>query len=479
MPRRAILPRALVDRVERLRFSAAARAALIRYRHGTAPRQGIPSVAVVVPEVAGAMRRASLAPRGGWPPVIRTRKQARAVRPGHQVWVDDIDLLRHVPGPLEVHILRMDSAGLRDPASATGTRIRLGTARVLTNTILFRQSARIVRLHQPWLTENTPGWAAGAIGALRRVLYIDDAPTQAPRTATDRPADAPAPLAFVQERRTRVHLPDLDEQVRLDRPVGVFVHLYYDELAEVFAERLSLIDHPTSLYVTTDTVGKARRIASVLRHAEIRVSENRGRDIRPKLYEFAQAYDEHDVVLHLHGKRSVHAGELDAWLAEILDSLLTSPGSVRRILEMFATMPRLGLVVPRPFEWVLPSYTWGPNRFMAEVLAWHASVLPLPDDDDLCFPAGSMFWGRTEVLRPLVDLALTPDDFPPEAGQVDGTLAHTLERLVGVSCLNQGLDYLAFDGREPFDNGDTWLTFDDTPELADFLARHREPTREA
>ena len=50
-----------------------------------------------------------------------------------------------------------------------------------------------------------------------------------------------------------------------------------------------------------------------------------------------------------------------------------------------------------------------------------------------------MMAGRLSALRPLLDLGLRLDQFEPEAGQTDGTLAHALERWIGVVIQQQGL----------------------------------------
>jgi lipopolysaccharide biosynthesis protein len=54
------------------------------------------------------------------------------------------------------------------------------------------------------------------------------------------------------------------------------------------------------------------------------------------------------------------------------------------------------------------------------------------------FPIGTMFWMRSEALRPFVDLGLTWSDYPNEPAPNDGTVLHALERLFGVVPQIQG-----------------------------------------
>ena len=55
------------------------------------------------------------------------------------------------------------------------------------------------------------------------------------------------------------------------------------------------------------------------------------------------------------------------------------------------------------------------------------------------FLAGSMFVVRLQALAPLISLAIGEDDFEPEAGQLDGTLAHAIERGLALSVVASGM----------------------------------------
>ncbi|EXS67932.1 rhamnan synthesis F family protein [Sphingobium sp. Ant17] len=53
------------------------------------------------------------------------------------------------------------------------------------------------------------------------------------------------------------------------------------------------------------------------------------------------------------------------------------------------------------------------------------------------FPAGSMFWARTDAILPILSADLEWEDFPLEEGQTDGTLAHCIERMFGVVAVSR------------------------------------------
>jgi lipopolysaccharide biosynthesis protein len=57
--------------------------------------------------------------------------------------------------------------------------------------------------------------------------------------------------------------------------------------------------------------------------------------------------------------------------------------------------------------------------------------------DEYGFFAGTMFWARLDVLLPILN-NINIEDFEPELGQVDSTLAHALERLMSLIPVLQG-----------------------------------------
>jgi lipopolysaccharide biosynthesis protein len=225
-----------------------------------------------------------------------------------------------------------------------------------------------------------------------------------------------------------------------EAPVAVIVHAYYPELLPEILDLLASWRRPCELHVTAPADrGDAIRghLARSRGPATLHTFENRGRDILPFL-EVARplAAAGERLVLKLHTKRSLHRVDGEVWRRDILGKLL-APEAAARVAEAMIADDRIGLVGPEGHVLSLYSF-WGSNRVRVNELAYRMGLPPV-EPADLAFVGGSMFWARTPALRPLLDLDIDAGDFEPEAGQVDGTLAHAIERAFALSALRAGL----------------------------------------
>ena len=230
-------------------------------------------------------------------------------------------------------------------------------------------------------------------------------------------------------------IPDAESLRFLDDTVtiGVFIHIFHTDLIrEMLFYANNVPAGRSTFYITTDTPAKAREIValcrSMSRHPfEVRVVENRGRDIAPFLVGFADRLQDVTYGVHIHTKKSSHYGrEFDSWRRHLLSETLGTSTLVLNLLALLA-QDGIGLVAPDHFGPIKRLIQWGGNLGMVtgllELMGEH-----LTNDHILDFPSGSMFWFRTDALRKLTALNLQNYHFEAEAGQYDGTLAHAIER---------------------------------------------------
>ena len=228
--------------------------------------------------------------------------------------------------------------------------------------------------------------------------------------------------------------------------VAVVVHVFFPELLEDIVRQLAAIPVTFDLIVTNAS-GSAIKIDGkrLPRASNVVVLdvENRGRDLWP-LAQLVNAglLDPYELVLKVHTKRSVWRdryadlpGTGAAWRDELLNALLGDGTNVAGILDSFAASPRLGLVTADGS--VLGAAFWGDNQAVTAALLRRLELELEPTE--LTFAAGSIYWARAFVLQGLRALALSSADFEDEAGQVNATTAHALERLIGVVAQEAGL----------------------------------------
>lgn len=239
--------------------------------------------------------------------------------------------------------------------------------------------------------------------------------------------------------------------------IGVHLHLYYEDLLDEFCDYFEHIPETFDLYISckegADAEAIRRRAHQVRNVGQVVVREtpNRGRDIAPFYVLFRKELMKYEIVLHVHSKKSLYTGEEKVdWRHEAMDGVLKNEAMVSETLRLLrAKQSKVGLVFGEMTDQLPPSALhWLYNGEKGSQLL---NRMHMPFENHMLFyPVGSFFWAKTEAIRPLFDLKLKYDDFEEEKGQIDGTLAHALERVISCVVKNRGYSMYIYDAQEDF-----------------------------
>ena len=226
------------------------------------------------------------------------------------------------------------------------------------------------------------------------------------------------------------------------RILGI-VHCFYLDVADTILQQLAGLNIAIRLLLTTDTAAKCAALEAMLAQhklcGDVRQTPNRGRDVAPLLIEGATMLADCDVVLHLHTKKSRHDARYAGWGPFLLQNLAGSREIILSNLQLLMESD-IGIVFSDHFHEVAGLRNWGFDFQHAKHLLTRLGV-SLTCDQLLEFPTSTMFWARVDALRPLFELDLGYDDFEPENGQLDGTLAHAIERCLLLVAERAGYRY--------------------------------------
>ena len=293
---------------------------------------------------------------------------------------------------------------------------------------LFAANRRLVpkiRKHLDSVQRRRPSPSRPVPAPKQRFVQSEDLTTYYGATTACRPADE-VDLALEVPFRT------VDASVlALPERVAVLAHVFYLDFCPDLLVSLDSMPVAADLFISTDTVFKQRaiqRVFATYANGDVRVEvfPNVGRDIAPMLVGFKDVFARYEIFVHVHSKKSLHDKALQEWRQFLSFNLLDGMSKVRSILHLLMAH-HVGIVFSQHLPYLRRLLNYGGNFGAMKALLGRCGV-ELSKDLVLEFPSGSYIWGRCDALAPLLALNLGWDDFPAETGQLDGTLAHAIER---------------------------------------------------
>jgi hypothetical protein len=245
----------------------------------------------------------------------------------------------------------------------------------------------------------------------------------------------------LQCKSSNMPIPDIEVGLTNVSNTAMAIHVFYPEslpaILDLASPSKDVID-----YLVTTTVDKVESVASCLENYNIPtyriyVIQNYGRDVAPFMNVILPALVDYgyDNFIKVHTKKSLHRDDGSDWGSHLISSMV-SEDSIDYIRRVFSLKNDIGLLAP-PGSIIPITVCLSMNvLWIAELLA-EFNISPqwaLRRN----FVAGSMFAGRVDPLRHLIQKSPTPESYEPEVGQVDATLAHAMERFLSLFVKHQG-----------------------------------------
>jgi lipopolysaccharide biosynthesis protein len=220
-------------------------------------------------------------------------------------------------------------------------------------------------------------------------------------------------------------------------PLVITAHVFYPEFVTQLINALNQLPKETKVFVTTPSQEIKQDLESYLEaagnHHDVRLTPNVGRNFGPLFVEFSELLLKEESFIHVHSKKTLHSPEIaQDWLKRNTDLLLSREG-IQRISSLTESNPKVGLVYADASDliWGL-NFRWGRSRNIAKRFFAHLPGFErVRWSGRLSFPAGGMFWARTQAIRPLLEIDWSYEMFQEEQNQRDGELQHSQERIVG------------------------------------------------
>ena len=232
--------------------------------------------------------------------------------------------------------------------------------------------------------------------------------------------------------------------------MALVAHLYYMDLLEKMLTYIRNMPEGCDLILTVESEKKAEQVRKACEglpfNVEVRLIENRGRDVSALLVGLKDVIANYDLVCFIHDKKVTQLSlysKGDGFAIKCFENLLPTREFVSNVVATFDREPRLGMLMPTPPNhadyFPISAFGWGPNFVRTRKLLAELGIsVPMDHDKEPIAPLGTMFWFRPAALAPLFDHDWEWEDFPPEPNNIDGTILHAIERAYGYVAQGSG-----------------------------------------
>ncbi|HQS73019.1 MAG TPA: rhamnan synthesis F family protein [Sulfurovum sp.] len=232
-----------------------------------------------------------------------------------------------------------------------------------------------------------------------------------------------------------------EDAVKLEssqKNIAIIIHVFYVDIWKEIKNYLCNLDIAYDIYITVPEDTSENTLVEMFENTpniHIYMVENRGRDVLPFLQVMnIIGIENYNYICKIHTKKTGESALGNVWRKLLYFDLLGSRETVNSIINLFENDGNIGIITGKNTILDSQRYTYG-NRDNIDLLA---SKLHITYDEPYRFPAGTMFWARSNIVAPIVNLFTNGQlDFEEEAGQKDDTLAHAVERFFGIIAQEQ------------------------------------------
>lgn len=205
--------------------------------------------------------------------------------------------------------------------------------------------------------------------------------------------------------------------LQINNLVVVQVHIFYPDLINEIIDCTNNIPVNFDLYITTTTrqnrvdIEKNIKRYSRANNYNIKIVENKGRDIYPLLIQMRKVWHKYKYLCHIHTKKSMHDPNYGySWRHYLYKNILGSDELISNILTNFENNEKLGFIFPDTF-YEAKVHALKLNEPLIDSMNYLLNKLfnGYKIGSVLDFPAGDMFWAKFKAIYQIFIIDFSQD----------------------------------------------------------------------